>query len=148
MTDNVLHFDGTFHRPEDTQIESEVAHRLGLVWKCELHTFGPLSPIDWYATRKGFMTGVLELKARTHTYGTYQTIYLSVRKWLCLYMASVGLNVPAIFVVKFTDRIAWVPLTDVDPRRMIIGGRGVVRVRNDIEPLIEVPIKLLRNVSC
>jgi hypothetical protein len=146
---NVVHLDGTrvFHKPEDDRAEHEVAAVLGAAWQCELRQFGALSPIDWYATRLGRMTGVLELKSRSHAFGTYPTVFLNVRKWLALQLASAGLGVPAIFVVKFTDGIAWAPLVTIDASAMRIGGcRELVKSRSDIEPVIDVPITILRTL--
>jgi hypothetical protein len=148
--ENVVHLDGTriFHKPEDERAEYDVANILAVAWKCELHQFGALCAVDWYATRFNRMIGVLELKSRAHPFGTYSTIFLNVRKWLALQLASVGLGVPAIFVVKFTDRIVWTSIAAIDARAMRIGGcRELVKSRSDIEPVIDVPIMLLRKVQ-
>jgi|SRR5215472_2472305 len=144
---NVVHLDGTrvFHKPEDSLAEREVAAVLEVAWKCQLRQFGALSALDWYALRFARMIGILELKSRTHALGDYPTVFLNVRKWLALQLASVGLGVPAIFVVKFTDWVAWAPLVEIDATAVRVGGcRTLVKSRSDIEPVIEVPITLLR----
>lgn len=108
---------------------------------CDIRHFGDLSPIDWYAVRSGRIVGVLELKSRAHEERKYPTVFLNVRKWLALSLASVGLNVPAIFVAKFVDGVRWIKVQDVDASRIKIGGtKHIVKSSSDIEPLIEVPI--------
>lgn len=147
---NVVHLDGShiFHKPEDQRAERDVAEQISAIWKCELHSFGSLSPIDWYAVRYGRMVGVLELKARGHTAETYPTVFLNVRKWLALSLATIGLHVPAIFVVKFIDKTCWTPLAEINASRVVIGGCArQVKAVNDIEPVIEVPITILRRLD-
>jgi hypothetical protein len=144
---NVEHLDGSriFHAPEDVRAEEEVAKIVASAWQCALYRFGALCPIDWYAVRFERMVAVLELKTRSHTVGTYPTVFLNVRKWLALQMASAGLGVPAIFVVKFIDRVLWVPVTQVDASNFRIGGCGqFVKARSDIEPVIEVDVAILK----
>lgn len=144
---NVVHIDGThiFRTQEDRDAEREVASQIEAAWHCELREFGALSPVDWYAVRMSRMIGVLELKARSHSVSAYATIFLNVRKWLALSLAQVGMGVPAVFVVKFSDDLRWIPLVDIDPQRLSIAGcRRLVKAKNDIEPIIEVPVNRLR----
>jgi hypothetical protein len=104
-----------------------------------------LAPVDWYALRHARIVGVAELKSRTHSSFQYPTVFLNVRKWLALQIASIGMGVPGLFVVRFTDGIAWIPIADIDPRRMILGGCSrVVKAESDIEPVIEVLIATMK----
>jgi hypothetical protein len=57
-------------------------------------------------------------------------------------------RVPAVFVVRFTDQIKWISLADIDARLCMIGGCSrTVKSRNDIEPIIEVPIDQMRALT-
>jgi hypothetical protein len=144
---NVVHLDGSsiFHKPEDQRAEREVADQISAAWKCKLYSFGALAPIDWYALRHDRMVGVLELKTRHHASDAFKVVFLNVRKWLALSLASVGLGVPAIFVVKFDDRVVWIPLSEIDPRPMRIAGcKRLVKSCNDIEPIIMIPFTSMR----
>ena len=139
----VQHIDGTlvFQNEQDRESERDVAKKLEIAWQCSVHSFGALSPIDWYAVRDGRTTALLELKARTHPADKYPTVFLNVRKWLALSLGACGMGVPAIFVVKFTDQIRWTPLASVDARdHRIAGCATLVKSVNDIEPVIEVPV--------
>lgn len=147
---NILHLDGTrvFATKEDREAEREVAALVEKAWNCELHQFGALSPIDWYAVRAGRMVGLLELKSRSHACGTYQTTWLVVRKWLALMLGSIAFGVPAIFVVKFTDRVMWIPLREINASRIVIGGcTRYVKAVSDINPMIEIPVEQLRELA-
>lgn len=137
------HIDGTpiFATAEDAAAEQEVFAAVARVWGCEIYPFGPLSPIEAYATRHGRLVGLLEVKHRSHSYGHYPTVFLNVRKWLALILGSSGLGVPAVFAVRYEDGIWTIEVNRVDARRVSIGGtRQVVKARSDIEPVIEIPI--------
>lgn len=130
-----------FSTPDDRAAERAVCAAVGHAFGCEVHSFGDLAPVDAYACRDGQLVGMLEIKRRTHAYGTYPTVYLSTRKYLGLYLASIGFGVPALYVIAWTDRTGWVNIVHVDGRAHRMGGR-VPRIgaANDIEPVIEVPI--------
>jgi hypothetical protein len=137
--------DGTnvFATEEDTRNEREVAAALSKAWACEIHSWGALAACDWYATRYGRMVGVLELKSKAYPSTKYPGVYLNVRKWLALWIASGLGNTRGIFVVRFTDGI----FDSVGNRtgEPLIGGcRRIVKSPNDIEPLIEIMINKLK----
>jgi hypothetical protein len=140
------HVDGTplFATRSDQTHERRVAHAIERAWKCVLHDFGALCPLDWYATRAERLVGVLELKSRTHATDRYPTVFLNVRKWLALLLANTGLGVPAIFVVRFTDEIRWVNVSLTMGVTDIAGCRTVVKSHTDIEPVIGVPVAAMR----
>ena len=140
----VEHVDGTriFQSDGDRKNEQEIASVIEAAWRCSVRSFGALSPIDWYAVRDGRVTALLELKSRTHSSGQYPTVFLNVRKWLAMSLGACGMGIPAIFVVRFTDCVMWVPIAKVDAHaHRIAGCSSLVKSVNDIEPIIEVPIK-------
>ena len=141
------HLDGTpiFRSREDESNENEVAAQLAEAWGCEIRSFGMLAPVDWYAVRQGRLVGVLELKSRPHESTRFPTVFLNVRKWLALRLAAVGLNVPDLFVVRFTDAVRWILVSDIDASNIQIAGCSrTVKSRSDVEPVIHVPISSLR----
>jgi hypothetical protein len=145
-----VHLDGTpiFATEEDRRHEAEVAALIASHWACSIRLFGALSAVDWYAERHGRLIGVLELKSRSHALDRYPTVFLNVRKWLALTLARVGLGVPALFVVRFTDQLRWVPLSAIDPNQVRIAGcNRLVKSHSDIEPVIEVPVADLRSID-
>jgi hypothetical protein len=141
--------DGTpiFKTEEDERNEDEISKIIEKKWECTLHSFGRLSPIDWYAIRDGRMLGVLELKSRTHASDKFKTVFLNVRKWLALQLASTGMGVPAAFVVKFTDCTKYIYIQNINANKVKIGGlTSIVKSRNDIEPLIEVDVSKMETI--
>ncbi len=139
---------GHFANDADRQNEKLVALELENAWGCEVKPFGPLSPIDFYALRNGLMVGMLELKSRTHASTRFDTVFLNLRKWLAMRMGEIGFAVPSVFIVKFTDGIFYIPLADVPTGKIVIGGtKRIVKAYSDIEPVIEVPINLLKKVQ-
>lgn len=144
------HTDGSpLHQiASDLKNEEHVAAVLGVAWDCELHRFGVLAPIDFYATRHGRMTGVVEIKCRSHASDAYSTVFLNVRKWLALGLAQTGIGVPAIFAVEFTDSLRFIPWSDVDASQVSIAGCARrVKSDADIEPIIGVPVKQMKIIG-
>lgn len=142
--------DGTplFYYEVDQNVEAAMAARLERAWRCSILPFGKLCQIDFYASRHGRLVGVIELKNRTHSISEFSTVFLNVRKWLALTMASIGLNVPALFVVSFScGAVKWINVSDI-----VIGSipvRGCyrhIKSHSDIEPVIEVPIAALHDL--
>lgn len=133
-----------FANDYDQASEGVIRDRLAAIWRCSVHPFGRLCPVDFYAIRDGRLVGVLELKTRTHDAGRYPTVFLNVRKWLALTMAANGLGCPAVFVVRFTDSLRHIPVAEVDAGQVRIGGTNrIVKSHTDIEPVIEVPIEAM-----
>jgi hypothetical protein len=114
----------------------------------QVKQFGHLCPIDYYAERDGRMAAAIEIKCRSHDSLAYPTVFLNVRKWLAMKMASVGLGVPAFFVVRFTDQVLYVNIDDIDASKQRIGGTSrIVKSKSDREPVIEVPIAGMQCLS-
>jgi hypothetical protein len=131
-----------FAQPEDDANEQLVAAVLSREWHCEFHKYkGEYQRIDWWIEQNEDFVMLAELKSRAHDFDTYPTVFLNVRKWLALTLASLGLGVPAIYAVKFLDRIAWMPLTSIDAEHNRVGGcKRIVKSSNDREPMIEIPL--------
>lgn len=145
-----VHIDGTpiFATAEDAAAEREAFTAIEAAWGCEIHPFGPLSPIEAYATRHGRLVGLVEVKHRSHRFGEFPTVFLNVRKWMALLLGSQGLGVPAVFVVRFADGLWQVEVGRVDPQRVVMGGTTrMVKARSDVEPVIEVPVEQLTKIE-
>jgi len=148
--EQTTHLDGSlvFHSPEDEQNESAIAAELAAAWQCHIYAFGALCPVDWYAERHGRLVGLLELKTRSHIAAHFPTVFLSLRKWLALMMASLGTGVPALFIVRFADGTRWIRLADVEAHVLTIRGtHRIAKTRSDREPLIEVPVDAMTELE-
>lgn len=143
----LMNSDGTplFATRSDAASEDDTARLVEQTWGASLHKFGPLAPIDFYAIRHGRLVGLLELKTRSHASDAFPTVFLNVRKWLALRMASMGIGVPAVFVARFTDDVRWIDVEEVDASKARMGGAlRVVKASSDVEPVIEVPVAQMR----
>ena len=130
-----------FKTAADEKSEDQIAAVIEKAWQCECGSFGKLAPVDWFFVRDGRLIGVGELKTRTHNSKQFGTVFLNVRKWLALLLASNGLGVPSIFVVRFTDTTKWIDVAMINAKSVAIGGCSkIVKSRNDIEPVIKVPV--------
>jgi len=130
-----------YQNEHDRAGERRVAEQLESAWDCELHAFGQLAAIDFYATRMGKMHALIEVKCRTHETGRFPDVFLNVRKWLALGLGQNGFGVPAIFVVGFEDQVRFIRWSDIDARNMSIAGCAKrVKSDTDIEPVIHVRI--------
>jgi hypothetical protein len=146
---SATHIDGTpiFQNAEDRAKEDEIIKLVQAKWECQLGRFGALSPIDFYVRRQERVVGIVELKSRSHEIAKYPSAWLNVRKWLALQLAMMGLGVPAVWVVKFTDAAKWIYVKNIDARRMQMGGTlWRVKSDNDIEPVIYVPLEEMSNL--
>lgn len=132
----------------DRQGEDETKRLLEQRWGCAIHHTGYLDAWDFVGVKDGRTVFLAELKTRTTPMGTYPTVFLSAYKWLRLAHASAALGVTALFVVRFTDAVAWIALSDVDARAHRVAGRTDREgMPNDRELMIEVPIASMKVVA-
>jgi hypothetical protein len=129
-----------FAKEHDYQRERAVAEKLAYAWDCELHSFGAVCPIDYYATKGGQVIALVEIKTRTHSYRKHDTVYMSCRKWMNLSHAAAGFCCPGIFVVQFTDGLFSIDVDHVHGPPQVVGHNNP-RARMDREPCFLVPIK-------
>lgn len=133
------HSDGTliFKTKEDERKENAVARILERAFDCTIHSYGSLSPVDYWAEKDGRIHGYFEIKCRSHESSRFPSVFLNVRKWCNLVNFS-HTGYPSYFVVEFTDGVFCIGVHEIDPRDVVIGGtrsRG-----NGYEPMINVPI--------
>lgn len=127
-------------RPDDTASENYVASVMEREWGCTVHRYGYLDAWDFIGVKGGKTAFIAELKTRNVESTTYQTVFLSAHKWFALSNAALGLGVPALFIVRFTDLIAYQRFDDIDASNNRIAGRRDRGERNDLELMIDVPI--------
>lgn len=130
-----------FANADDHANESAVVAQVERAWEVKCHRFAPYSVLDRWCERDGLMAAVIETKTRTHATTTYPTVFLNLRKWFALREANRWLNLPAVFVVGFTDKAMWVNVNETCDCAVTIGGCAYpVKAESDVEPIVEVPI--------
>ena len=134
-----------FAQDYDRDEEDSIRRHIEDVWNCSVHPFGPLCPIDFYALEHGRLVGVIETKRRSHASTQFETVFLNVRKWLALRLAGVGLGVPAVYAIRFTDCMRYITMDEVDASKVRMGGAATrLQSHTDIEPVIEIPVSDMR----
>lgn len=135
------HVDGTwiFKSREDERNEGAVARVIEHAFDCAIHSYGSLSPVDYWAEKDGRIHGYFEIKCRSHESSRYKSVFLNVRKWCNLVNFS-HTGYPSYFVVEFTDGVFCIDVNHIDPRNAVLGGTRARDGRNGYEPMINVPI--------
>jgi hypothetical protein len=146
------HVDGTliFNSKKDEANEQAIAELLAAAWGCEVRPFAKLSVLDFYAVREGRLVGVAELKSHPYESTKYPTTWLAVRKYMALVLADIALGVPGVFVARFADKSFWIPISQIYAKGAVmrgITGENEYKRRGDTEPIINVPIKNMRELG-
>jgi len=137
----------SYSTEEDFKNEDEVFALIEEKWGCKTHRFPQFHQIDGYTVRDDRMESLVEVKARSHASTKFDTCFLNARKFMALWMASVGFNVPAYYVVKFTDTILYIEIGEVDgSQQKIAGCKRIVKAQSDIEPCVLVPISSMKKL--
>lgn len=132
---------------EDRAHEQEVRTLIEQRWRCEVHSFGPWSPVDWWLSRDGAVVALAEVKSRSHASSTFDSVFLNLRKWLSLTLYAITFERPAFFIVRFTDCVRYIDLRSVGVRLCVGGCSKRVKGASDIEPVIEVPVADMRELK-
>ena len=131
-----------FSSPEDQANQRRVAAALEEAWACNLHEFGRLMAIDYYAERDGRLVGLVETKTRSHASTQYPDVFLNARKWMALALGEAGMGVPAIYAVEFTDGVRYIRAHEAAGSPIEIAGCSRrVKSHTDIEPVFRVPVE-------
>lgn len=128
--------------------EQEVASILSRVWKCQVRPSAHFSHYDFELDRDGRMIAIVEVKTRRCRHDQYRDTYLRLEKWYRLFDLSRALEIPAFYVVNFTDEIRFIEAKKVDPRRFETGGRtDRPYMPHDISTKILVPVAEMGRVG-
>lgn len=140
---------GPFVTAEDEKREREVATIIEQEWDCKLRKFGKLDPIDFWAERDGYVVAFFEIKCRNISSTLYETVFVTLRKFLDLLRAQEWSDgqAKAFVVVRWTDRIGWLHVNDIQPGSLTVLRRSDFRAENDVEPAFEVPVSAFKTLT-
>jgi hypothetical protein len=137
-----------FASQSDRDAEDHAAAILERRWSLKLHRYEPFDEIDWYGSRNGMTVAFIELKTRSHGSDQFPTVFMNYRKYLALLMSWQATGHKCLFVVQFTDGIRAVNVLDIDASQLPLRGcRRIVKSPLDIEPVIEVPVSSMVEVT-
>jgi hypothetical protein len=111
--------------PKHQKREEIVANKIAAAWNCEWGQMGPYSPFDVYLRRGKNMTAIVEIRTRRdRELNSFSTALLDMDKWFSLMLAEIGLHLPALYVVAFTDGIYYVRIGHLPVRDFKMTWRG------------------------
>ena len=131
-----------FVTADDERREREVADIIEQKWDCKLRKFGRFDPIDFWAERSGEVVAFFEIKCRNVPSTKYETVFVTMRKFLDLLRAQEWSNggAKSFIVLRWTDCAGWLEVTNLVPGDLTVLRRIEHRVEQDVEPAFEVPI--------
>jgi hypothetical protein len=111
-----------------------------------LHSMPIMSVIDWFGIDNTGRKVACWVEGKCYSYASteYPTALLSVTKYNALHAHSVIYQVPAYFVVGYTDGVRYIDVRHVDPARPDVVTRRDMRHPSDTEPIIRVPVADMR----
>lgn len=140
-----------YFNDKDNQNEIEVANWLSRCWKCEIKRFGTLNGIDWYIEKHERLIAIAELRCRPYSYAKYPNAFMDISKWSMLICSGLGLSVPALYIVRYSDQVRWIEVRNIDATKHTITGRrdrkpsGIVG--NAVRPAIIIPVNQMVPVT-
>ena len=126
--------------------DHDIANEIAFMRRAEssgivAHQLKKCYPCDFYF-KKGDRSALVEYRRRNVKKDTYPDIFISAYKYSILKPMAQSLGVRFLFYVEFNDGLFVADLThfEVTPNDIKIGGRTDRGDRQDIEPLIAIPI--------
>lgn len=140
-----------YETDKDIKAQRDVADILESSWKCQAVSLPKLYPADYAMCRQDRrILSLVEIKCRpTVDSDDYATYMLSASKLIALDHIASSLNVPAILVVKWRDKIGYTDLTRrlAKTETFFMGGRYDRDDPDDLEPIVHIPLEDFKFLS-
>jgi hypothetical protein len=130
----------------DLDRETAVARLYAELRNCEHEKLPVQYKADYAFLRDGELKALVEIRCRNVRHDTYDTIMLSLLKWHDVNAMAKAIDVPAMFVVRYTDGIYTIPLRET-PDEITMGGRALMRDARDREPVVHYRVDRMRRVA-
>lgn len=137
----------TYENGETLAHEKKVFAVLEEAWKCKLYKLPISYGVDAMAEREGKLVSWIEFKGRKHKHDEYPTLILSVLKVLSGVRLRKLTGARFMLVIDFQDGLYFVDMSSIldDKLDIRMGGRTkATRDREDIEPVVHIPIELFK----
>lgn len=122
---------------EDTiRLEKQLAGRVAKSWNIKVEKLPSTYSLDYALIRDGVVMSWAEMKCRTHTFETFPTYMISVKKWNACRVIHSSSNLKTFLVVGFTDGDYWVDTAMVKDFEVKMGGRSDRDWSVDREPCV------------
>jgi hypothetical protein len=130
----------------DLDREAAVVAVYAKIKGCEYEKLPIQYKADYAFLRDGELKALVEIKCRNVSHDKYDTIMLSLLKWHDVNAMASAANVPAMFVVRYTDGIYSIPLREM-PDEITMGGRALMRDARDRELVVHYRVDRMRKIA-
>lgn len=131
-----------YETEKDRIRQREVADALQNVWKCTCHEMPYSYILDFIAMRGGKALAFIEVKCRKRAYEGAHSVGVALRKLLAADAYERATGLPSFFAVRFMlcGTVAYTKLEKRESIGIGIGGRTDRNDKDDVEPMIYIPI--------
>lgn len=127
--------------------EGAFAREIEKVGRVRLDRRSAMNHQDYTVVRGGRVTAVVELKCRSHAFGQFQTLDISVRKVVALHNEARDAGLSGLLFIRWSCGTAGF-VTSLEATRCRVKARGgrTTQTRDpwDVEPVYQIPIELFR----
>jgi len=104
-------YDGIYKRGDEVN-EEEISAYLSYKWDCEMVKQGHYDKFDYIAVRNGGIKAFVEIRCRSHDYGSFPDCFVSLTKKIRADELSRASGLPCFFVVSWSDMLGYVDLSE------------------------------------
>ena len=140
-----------YEKPKDLTNADTVIEHVCAMWHWQAVKLKKFSPVDFALTDRDRIRGWAEIKCRTNESTRYPTYSVSLHKVMAGVHQANFTGLPYYVVIGFTDGVWYINAGRYvgyhDRLDVRIGGRTDRNDPMDIEPMVHIPVKLLRRVE-
>ena len=129
---------------EHIEAQEKFASRVERYWGVKCTRMKDKSRLDYAIEKDGFLSAWIELKCRSHVFGTFPEYMIELKKWNALRDYTATTNLKAFIGVGFTDGDFWVNLDDISEWRVAYGGRTDRNCKKDVGSMVYFDIKFFK----
>lgn len=131
----------------DGVAERGVASVIERAWKVTAVKLPAAEQIDYLLRRGEEEKAYMEVKCRSHDYGTYETYTISSAKWVTMLATGKVFSLPVFLVVSFNGLIYWVDTMKLSGIKLTKGGRFDRGDAKDAEWMAHIPIAAFKRLT-
>jgi hypothetical protein len=135
-----------YESSKDLDEEKSVATFLSSKWNLTFYKLKPSYKIDWIIFKNGQVSTVAEIKRRHVNRLTYDTLMLSLDKWMTGKAMAAEMKVPFMLLIKWDDGLFWYK-AGVSPVTYGFGGRKDRQDPQDMEPVVFIPVRHFKEIK-
>jgi len=136
-----------YESSNDLAEEQKVAAVLSKARDLQFYKLKYAYKIDWIIFKAGLVNSVAEIKRRKVKRFQYETLMLSLDKWISGKTLANEMEVPFILFIKWDDGLFWYKAGS-SKVTYGFGGRKDRNDAQDMEPMVFIPVKDFKEIKC